>query len=508
MVNTFYYNAERLPVSVVEDGVYKVTIYKNPIQYGDDYETLDSDFDIRDLAFPLPPIELWKRVGRSIRTSNFKMCQGGINSGFFSGDTAENASVIFLLHHIAKVRGGVHKETLIGFSLTTDLRDSREDVTMDEGTLYIDAICTNTDVRHLPVGGLRGAGRLLMDQIEQYALEPYNELDGDPYTSIKLSALPYVINYYRKLGYRHVNSCDDLMLDLERPDGQQIVEKNRDILRASDRVDQMRLRFKNDEELDYALTVELAKDKKILATGKYAEEERKDYLLGNLNEYFRPEGIIFMTHRDTKKIVAVHKETNRIHPFITGLIYTDNSSILDLLNVLRREMFAAACDEPQARHIRHNIRKDSDGDVEFHCLGEGFTMRKCLYVDVGGLGGNHLKKKRGSLKTQHSKKLHRSEMLKKKRDGVIVWRNVSPNKKERTTMKKKCGKKCFLGRGRSFPICAKNTCKISKKGVWAAFIKATRLNTRNKTYKIKGIGRRQKYSAIISKAKKNLSRKK
>ena len=485
MVNTFYYNAERRPVSVATDGVYKVTIYKNPIQYGGDVMSSDSDSGFQDLAFPLPPISLWKRVATSIRTSNFKMCQGGINPGFFSGDTVENASVIFLLHHISKGRSGVHKEALIGFALTTDLREERDEVSMDKGTLYIDAICTNTDVRHLPVGGLRGGGGLLMNQIEQYASEPYNEFDGDPYTSIKLSALPYVINYYRKLGYRHVNSCDDLTRDMGRPAGRQYVEKNRDILRVSDQVDQMRLRFKSDKELDYALLVETAKDKEFLATGKYADEERKDYLISNLNEYFKPEDIIFRLHRDTGGIIAVGKTSGKTHPFITGLIDTDNSAILDLIDKLRIAGFAVSCDEPQARHIRHNIRKDSDGDIEFHCTDEGFTMRKCMYVDSGG---------RGNIKKKHKRS--------------VSWRALSPNKKERTTMKKKCGKKCFIGRGMSFPVCAKKTCKINKKGMWAAFIKATRLNTKKKSYKIKGSTRRQKYSTIISKAKRGLSRKK
>ena len=204
-----------------------------------------------------------------------------------------------------------------------------------------------------------------------------------------------------------------------------------------------------------------------------------------MNEYFKPEDIIFRLHRDTGEIIAVGKTSGKTHPFITGLIDTDNSAILELIDKLRIAGFAVSCDEPQARHIRHNIRKDSDGDIEFHCTDEGFTMRKCMYVDSGG---------RGNIKKKHKRS--------------VSWRALSPNKKERTTMKKKCGKKCFIGRGMSFPVCAKKTCKINKKGMWAAFIKATRLNTKKKSYKIKGSTRRQKYSTIISKAQRGLSRKK
>ena len=60
-------------------------------------------------------------------------------------------------------------------------------------------------------------------------------------------------------------------------------------------------------------------------------------------------------------------------------------------------------------------------------------------------------------------------------------------------MCKKCGKKCFLGKHLSFPICAKNTCKINKKGVYSAYIRARQYSSKNKSYE-----------RIASKAKKML----
>jgi hypothetical protein len=59
------------------------------------------------------------------------------------------------------------------------------------------------------------------------------------------------------------------------------------------------------------------------------------------------------------------------------------------------------------------------------------------------------------------------------------WSNKSPNTRERKNMLKHCGKKCFLGKNRSFPICSKHTCKINKKGVLSAYIRAKQYN--NKT---------------------------
>ena len=68
------------------------------------------------------------------------------------------------------------------------------------------------------------------------------------------------------------------------------------------------------------------------------------------------------------------------------------------------------------------------------------------------------------------------------------WKKQEPNAHQRTVMLKKCGKKCFLGPNKSFPICIKNTCKRSKKGIYAAYVRA----------------REWKYNKIASRAKRLL----
>jgi hypothetical protein len=62
------------------------------------------------------------------------------------------------------------------------------------------------------------------------------------------------------------------------------------------------------------------------------------------------------------------------------------------------------------------------------------------------------------------------------------WKTQKPSFHQRTVMMKKCGKKCFLGPKKSFPICRKNTCKVSSKGVYAAYIRARQYRTRNRKY--------------------------
>jgi len=78
----------------------------------------------------------------------------------------------------------------------------------------------------------------------------------------------------------------------------------------------------------------------------------------------------------------------------------------------------------------------------------------------------------------------------------VPWNKEKPSFHERTMMLKKCGRKCFLGPGKTFPICKKNTCKRSRKGVYAAFVRAREYSTIKK--------RDKKYKNISKRAKKML----
>jgi len=75
------------------------------------------------------------------------------------------------------------------------------------------------------------------------------------------------------------------------------------------------------------------------------------------------------------------------------------------------------------------------------------------------------------------------------------WSKQAPGTHQKTLMMKRCGKKCFLGPNKSFPICKKNTCTVSKKGVYAAYV-------RSRQYSSKG----RKYKTIASKSRKMLSK--
>jgi hypothetical protein len=64
------------------------------------------------------------------------------------------------------------------------------------------------------------------------------------------------------------------------------------------------------------------------------------------------------------------------------------------------------------------------------------------------------------------------------------WKNEKPGYHQKTIMLKRCGKKCFLGSQKSFPICKKNTCKISSKGVYSAYIRSRQYRNRGRKYRV------------------------
>jgi hypothetical protein len=75
------------------------------------------------------------------------------------------------------------------------------------------------------------------------------------------------------------------------------------------------------------------------------------------------------------------------------------------------------------------------------------------------------------------------------------WSKLKPGLHQKTQMLQKCGKKCFLGPKKSFPICNKNTCKVNSKGVYAAYVRAREFRSRG-----------QKYRNISAKANKMLKK--
>lgn len=93
----------------------------------------------------------------------------------------------------------------------------------------------------------------------------------------------------------------------------------------------------------------------------------------------------------------------------------------------------------------------------------------------------------------------------RKRTPWFGWKSLKPSsKKEKITMKRNCGKKCFLGSQTGFPICTKGTCTINKKGIWAAYIRAREFGSPQKKSNKKH--NKSYYKKIAKKSQKMLKR--
>ena len=207
MIETIYLDKHHHVVRNKSQAMFRLDIVRNPEEHED-----------------AATKRQWKETAVTVRQSNFRMCQGGISTDFFHGDTADDTSIIFLLYFLARTRSGQHA-ALVGFALCDEEDDDDDD---DVDTLYINALCANPDVRYVPEGGIKGLGSILLKQIEYFARDEEN------YTSIRLSALAYVINYYRRFGFRHVADCKGLRKDRRKTGNEKWVEKDKDILKAAE----------------------------------------------------------------------------------------------------------------------------------------------------------------------------------------------------------------------------------------------------------------------------------
>jgi hypothetical protein len=100
------------------------------------------------------------------------------------------------------------------------------------------------------------------------------------------------------------------------------------------------------------------------------------------------------------------------------------------------------------------------------------------------------------------------------------WAKMAPRgTRERTQMKKECGNKCFLcpANENCFPICAKGSCKINTKGLYAAYVRARqytsiankhkRSSTKRSSTKRSSTKHSKKlYQSIATRAKKMLKK--
>ena len=86
---------------------------------------------------------------------------------------------------------------------------------------------------------------------------------------------------------------------------------------------------------------------------------------------------------------------------------------------------------------------------------------------------------------------------------------------DRSAVLTTCGRRCFLGSGTTFPICARlgsarsRSCKIDRRGVQAAYSRARQwaaITARKKGSSIKAARSHRRYTAVARRAKAILSK--
>lgn len=82
------------------------------------------------------------------------------------------------------------------------------------------------------------------------------------------------------------------------------------------------------------------------------------------------------------------------------------------------------------------------------------------------------------------------------------WTKKNPGTHQRTLMYKRCGKKCFLGTRKSFPICNYN-CTYNKGGIQSAYIRAREMQRLVKKGALKKHTHKY-YGSIANRAKRML----
>ena len=111
----------------------------------------------------------------------------------------------------------------------------------------------------------------------------------------------------------------------------------------------------------------------------------------------------------------------------------------------------------------------------------------------------------------------RSRSRSRSRGHRSLWSHDAPKSLgDRRSVLQKCGRRCFLGPGKTFPICARlgsgaagGECKIDRRGVQAAYSRAREwaaITARKKRSSVKAVRAHRKYTSVARRAKAILSK--
>lgn len=348
----------------------------------------------------------WDYIGSIVKTMQTPLCQGGIGSVFFTKDKHRNeTSLVFILYGIPRK----DRKNIYAFAICNDYSKERhfERRENKEKALYIEAICANAkqireDRRVVTEVSM---GKILINRIEQWGLKHGND-------SVKLSAIPYVTQYYRKLGYRHIKAGES--------------EENEKIEIANAAKALAGLRFTNDELLLQAHKVELALSHRSIGNAKERLEQQLRSLNKYIPEYLFVEGdaynggisvlprgydledldMAFKEDRQTvEDIESLERVVNekrlgveRAHQ--AGTLDDNTFQLKRYFRLLVANGFAVDC--PTSKTERLMIEFGPD-EAELACDSNGYTMRKRLRANNRLIECSKRTSKKGGRRTRKNK---------------------------------------------------------------------------------------------------------
>jgi len=281
------------------------------------------------------------------------ICQGNITPGYVEGSIEDCELMACVLYLSQEAQLPITPQMLLqdesivqlyGFASCFDKRLTSNG---EDNSLYVDVICGN------PIG-MAGKlkfpppGKTLLNMVTEYARE-------NDYMYVSLSALLNVINYYRKLGFRHLKAGSNM----ENPYITYLANLNKDLKlsdseQAADLI-KIERAFKLSQELGY-------RNKPQLNEAEFARQLRDSL---DLDEKPDAEGIMDYLAEIDPRII----ETN------------GNEGYYDFVAELVKSGFSAE-DECSNISQRLLVAPDEEGYIVVNCSSSGMTMRKPLFADT------------------------------------------------------------------------------------------------------------------------------
>ena len=294
-------------------------------------------------------MEEWKKAGDIIIQNQNYTCSSKINKGFFDKDKLTYDTDIIILLYVFS--GYKYKNAVLnGFVMCDDLNILPEGTDEDEAenSLYIDAICSNARIPKRLGEDLPNVsfGRKLLDTVKEFA-------KSKEYYGLSLSSLMYIINYYRKYGFRHLPKLNG-----------EVQHENDTLKKLAD--NNLKFKFSHDTEMEYLMWVELTEK-----TLKNLDTQRK---VAELKKYWEKRGNFDYMIDESEKEKELEKLLN---------IYNENYVGTDIGNFileLEKQGFSTERvhklgntkrDRQSKRQMLKTMNIDSEVDSSWN---EGFKM--------------------------------------------------------------------------------------------------------------------------------------